>query len=352
MVGRVCGSARFRGRMSSRSPCWVLCTVARRPPWAVPWVCRCFRRCCSFLRLGSSLPRVHKPLIPKIVLSDAFGKYLFTWDSDHLGPNAPTRSPCDGFYSNADDPHVQQAIMTMLKAGCAGNDAVMDLGSNVGVFMLQMRAFGCPVVAVEPQRALNRLLVASLKVNEWWYAHSVELHWAGNGVRRGEMKITGKLWMPGGRGNFRVDESAPSAIPIIPISSLFESRRRYRLAQIDIDGPEAPLLRELGRYAPALDSIIIEITWSRFPEYGVSFDEGERSLNALFDAGYEVFLVFEKEFSKYPDKILAQLQEHRPCHSIERCYQIPKPLICQVMDMNSRSTKNLFFVKPDALPPP
>ena len=158
--------------------------------------------------------------------------------------------------------------------------------------------------------------------------------------------------MPGGRGNFRVDESVPSAIPIIPISSLFESRRRYRLAKIDIDGPEAPLLRELGRYAPALDSIIIEITWSRFPEYGVSFDEGERSLNALFDAGYEVFLVFEKEFSKYPSKILAQLQEHRPFHSIERCYQIPKPLIRQVMDMNSRSTKNLFFVKPDALPPP
>jgi hypothetical protein len=124
--------------------------------------------------------------------------------------------------------------------------------------------------------------------------------------------------------------------------------KKIRMMKIDIDGPEAGILPSLVTHAGVIDSIIIEITWSRFRAFGASLDVSTTALQDLFST-YLVFLVYEKEFPKYPADVLATLVERRDVLAFPLCYQVSRDQIRQVMDMNMKSTKNLFFIKPEIL---
>ena len=200
-------------------------------------------------------------------------------------------SVCDAFVEGTYDEHVQQSIHSVLHTGCRANEYALDLGSNIGYFTLQMRSFGCSVLAVEPQWDLLQMSIASLKSNSWWHDGSVTLFHGGVGPRSAVIEVDTRLkqlWRPG--GDLGGDASLRQ-MQIIPLSTIMGDLH-FRIIKLDIDGPEALILSQLADHAAQFDSMIAELTWSQYEwRYNVNHDFAQQQLERLYDADFEAYLL-------------------------------------------------------------
>ena len=268
----------------------------------------------------------------------------FSYDGFRKHHHKGHGTPCDGFWAGKSDPHVSQALYSVLHDGCRQNEYALDLGSNVGVFTLQIRSYGCRVVAVEPQEDLVNMTIASLKGNSWWYDGTVTLYHGGIGPSGDIIKVSGPpLWRLGGDTQ---GEARKSNMKIISIAKIMDGRH-FRIIKLDIDGPEAHILSQLAERTSQFDSMIVEISWKRFVRLNVGLDFAQRQFERLYDAGFEAYLVYEKMFSQYEavaPKVIQKLKR-QSLLSINDCFKIPREMFRLVMDMDKKSTKNVFFIK-------
>lgn len=303
----------------------------------------------SWNYVAKTLPPLKHPagnvVVPerKIVLTDLAGKCAFSFAPSHARSELDL---CDNILKEHGDSHVYAAILSTFPEGCLHEEYVLDLGSNLGLFTLVFRAMGCRVLAVEPQRMMNQFLKASLEVNGWHTDGMVGIVEAGVGNSNTmlEMTFDQKLWAPGGRENNPYGVlKAGDKMKIVDIKDLVVCPGTA-LIKLDIDGPEAIIMEDLAALAHCVGSIIAEITWSMFPSYGVSRDDGWKSLDSFYDKGFKMYLVDPVNHS--PSVTISKLTELKEWRAFRRSvWLIPRDVLREVLDMSTHSTKNLFITR-------
>lgn len=239
------------------------------------------------------------------------------------------------------DGHVMQAIMSSLE-GCGDDQACdcLDLGSNIGQMTAFMRSMGCSVVAVDPQKEVNRYFKGMVMANRW-NDGSVVLHEVFLGETDGSREINRALWAPGGR----IDHRKKRTVPEMSLQSLVT--QKFRFTKVDMDAPEALFFKTL----PAIlkqrqghtGNIMAEITISQWPYlFNISVSEGAAMIRQLQGFGYHFFLTaVEERF--HEEAVMKKLQHIPRFRYFKNIYRIPPDLLEDVLNMMDRYTKNIFF---------
>jgi FkbM family methyltransferase len=261
----------------------------------------------------------------------------------------PGEKFCDDYRNARQDPHVDQAIMTVLRGRCTPTTRVWDFGGNIGYYSLFMRAMGCHVTVVEPQPSMNTIHKESREANGWDKDGSVIIHEKGVSDMPGKIKLE-KLWQPGNKN------AGSMEIETITIAQLAEETPGgvVELLKLDIDGPEIYTLRGIIDLKDSLlvKNIIAELTvgvWEKI--FKVDDKTVLEIFHRYYDAGYIMFLVAESEFPGYNKETLGKLREVRNFKELVHSYEIPKDLIGDVLNMNRKVTKNIFMTKDPAIVP-
>jgi FkbM family methyltransferase len=179
-----------------------------------------------------------------------------------------------------------ETFRVALAGRCAANGpGVLDIGANVGIFSATAAAYGCDVLSVEVQARLIPYLAETARANGWTEGRSA----AGHPVMRirnvgvwdspGELKVavydptksSHTIWLAAAMDDESI-ASCPNVpgcqietVPVVESSTLVTGD--LLLIKIDVDGPEATILRAL---LPSLrihhvESIVVEFCPSNWP---------------------------------------------------------------------------------------
>jgi FkbM family methyltransferase len=247
--------------------------------------------------------------------------------------------------------HVHQSLMSVLRGCCRESTNqkvnVWDFGANIGFYTLFMRAMGCHVTAVEPQPSMNSIHKDSLEANGWNNDDSVVLHEKAVSDMSGSIELV-KLWQPGRK------DAGKMTIDIITIASLAEKEPVVEILKFDVDGPEIYSLRGIINLTEEkklmVKNIMAELTVGVWNEvFHIKDNEVSAIFSKFYRNGYQMILVMESEFSKYPRQILSQLQEIKNFREYSHGYLIPEEKIIEVLLMSNRVTKNIFMTRDEEL---
>lgn len=126
------------------------------------------------------------------------------------------------------------------------------------------------------------------------------------------------------------------------LSSIID--RNFSFMKIDVDGPEAIILRDLPPILQrfSVGNIIAEITISIWDQhFGISDNEAVAILDQYYDLGYYLYLTHLSSLNDSEEaKNLVVIPQRRLMSNITF---IPRQKLKEILFMKRKFTKNIFF---------
>jgi FkbM family methyltransferase len=254
------------------------------------------------------------------------------------------------------------AFRVVLEGRCLPGTVVVDIGANLGVFSAASAAFGCSVLAVEAQTRLIPYVRDTVVLNHWH--DRIAVRNVAVFDKPGELRIayydplTSKTsgWL-----SMAMDEKAIEECPnklgcTVEVVQVVETHTLVtgdtELVKIDVDGPEAVILKAL---LPALSkytvgSILVEVCPPGWKSH-ISKEDGMAVLRRVMEEfRYDLVVLDQIEFTAYKPGFLER------CTLIEnvfrpKAYAVPLSMLDELFDDATAAVncKNVVFTHLDEL---
>jgi FkbM family methyltransferase len=184
-------------------------------------------------------------------------------------------------------PDYEATLAAFLRARVRPGHCCVDVGANIGIYVLQMARWTAPggqVIAFEPNPATFDVLRRHVRMNGLDARVTV--------VQSAVGRVTGTARLfdtVGGSGLSRLGAANPAVahdatctnVPVVTLDEYFSSRRAPDWILVDVEGCEFDVLAGAARTIRSGASVVVEMHPHLWPGGPATRDEGERLLADL-----------------------------------------------------------------------